>query len=77
MPLLRMARMRPATRTRSPVSAPAGQPGIAPLELGRLVGAGEGVGVGVDPERPEPVELGQPDGAQRIFCVVHRRLLPR
>ena len=53
------------------------QSGMAPLDLGRLVGAGEGVGVGVDPERPEPVELAQTDGAQRIFCVVHCRLLPR
>ena len=51
MPLLRMARMRPATRTRSPVSVPAGSAGMPAFELGRLVGAGKGVRIRVDPER--------------------------
>ena len=50
---------------------PGRQPGMAPFELGRLIGAGERIGIGVDPERLEPVELGQADIAQRILDVVH------
>ncbi len=50
---------------------PGRQPGMAPFELGRLIGAGKGIGIGVDPERLEPVELGEADFAQRILGVVH------
>ncbi len=69
MPLLRLARMRPATATRSSVVVLAGQLGIVALELGRLMGANEAIGIGIDTERPQRLQLLQPDPAELVIFV--------
>ena len=77
MPLLRIARMRPATRTRSPVRPQPPAPHSAGLELAGLMGALEAVGIGVDPLIRKTVALADADSAQWILSVLKLALAVR
>ena len=73
MPLLRMARIRPATATRSCGLGAGREPGIAGLQLFRRRGDGEAIGVRVDAHRAQRFELLDPREAERVFFVVFVR----